>query len=96
MGEGSSRTVRQELQALLSRGEYTPRELAAWFETTMRAVLDDLEHVRRSAGARFVVRAPSCTACGYAFARRARLNTPSRCPKCRSERIEGPWLSIRE
>jgi transcriptional regulator len=91
----ATRTLRQELIELLGRGEYTPRELADWFETTMRAILDDLEHVRRSTGARFVLRPPSCPACGYAFGRRRRLNTPSRCPKCRQERIEGPWLSLR-
>lgn len=87
-------TQRQAIQELLEHGEYTPRELATWFETTMRAMLDDLEHVRRSAGKRFAVRAPACAACGYQFKGRGRLNTPSRCPTCRSERIEGPWLSI--
>jgi predicted Zn-ribbon and HTH transcriptional regulator len=37
-----------------------------------------------------------CTACGFVFGDRAerRLHTPSRCPRCRSERISEPRFRI--
>jgi predicted Zn-ribbon and HTH transcriptional regulator len=88
-------TRREELAQLIEAREHTPRELAELTAARVRDVLDDLEHVRRSHGRAFRVRPAECLACGFAFADRRRLGTPSRCPRCRAERVVGPWLSVR-
>lgn len=87
-------TRRQELIDMLTRAPRTVRELCAELERSIRDVADDLAHVRRSLGSRFRVEPARCEQCGLTFSKRRRVTTPSRCPRCRSERIEGPWLSI--
>lgn len=88
-------TRREELTAYLRSGERTAKDLASMQKTRMRDVLDDLEHVRRSAGRDFVLRPAQCSRCDFIFGSRPKMSTPSRCPECRSERICGPWLSIK-
>ena len=87
-------TKRQELVAYLEEDEYTPYGLAREIGRGMKDVVYDLEHVRKSEGSRFRVRAAECRACGFVFRKREKVKPPSRCPVCRSERIDGPWLSI--
>lgn len=87
-------TRRELLETHLRDGETTARELAKLLGLTLRLVLDDLEHVRRSRRDIFRIRPAECLACGFVFAQRQRLGTPSRCPECRSERTAGPWLSL--
>ncbi len=87
-------TRREILAEYLIGAELTPRELADLTERKVKEVLDDLEHVRQSYKRAFKIKPAECNRCGYLFERRARLNTPSRCPECRAERIRGPWLWI--
>lgn len=87
-------TLRQQIETQLADAEYTVRELAELFGLRVRDIVDHMEHIRRSQKRRFRLRPPECRTCGFVFKRRHRLNAPSRCPQCRRERIEGPWLSI--
>lgn len=89
-------TKREEIASYLEAAERTPKELAAIMKMTLRDTLDNLEHVRRSVGRKFVVRQAKCTKCDFEFDSRRKLSTPSRCPECKSERIVGPWLSIKD
>ncbi len=89
-------TRRELLKIHLRDGEATARDLAKLLGLKVRLVLDDLEHLRLSNRRSFELRPARCTGCGYVFKKRERLSTPSRCPKCRSERIIGPWMSLTE
>lgn len=87
-------TPRERLMELLEKGEFDVEQLAEFTDRPVRDVLDDLEHVRRSAGDRFVVVPPECRACEFVFDDRDRLDRPSRCPSCREERVDGPWFHV--
>lgn len=87
-------TRRERIIELLELGKYTPKDLARLLEIKVVDVLDDLEHVRKSLGKRLDIVPAFCSACDYTFDNRKRLNTPSRCPECRAERVSGPWLTI--
>jgi len=92
-----STTVRAQLREELSRGPQTARSLSTAVGLREREISDHLEHLSRSLGAhgeRLAVEPASCLACGYAFKDRRRLTTPSRCPKCGSERIEPPAFQL--
>jgi predicted Zn-ribbon and HTH transcriptional regulator len=84
-----ARTHRQEIESWLRLGEETVESLARRLRLPVTQVIDDLEHVRCSLrppdGLR--VEPAECEACGFVFHSRARVATPSRCPRCRSERI---------
>ncbi len=48
----------------------------------------------RNEGLQLVISPPSCKACGYVFRhKKTELKIPSKCPRCREQRIE--WPSIR-
>jgi hypothetical protein len=90
-------TVRQSLRAALERDTWTARELSAEVSIREREVAQHLEHLARSLpreGAELVVEPARCVPCGFAFRKRDRLAAPSRCPKCRSERIEPPRFHV--
>jgi predicted Zn-ribbon and HTH transcriptional regulator len=65
-------------------------------EMRVSEVLDDLEHVRKSLRRRFVFRPAFCSRCSFVFERRTKLGTPSRCPKCKNERLDGPWFRVED
>jgi len=88
----ADRTTRQRIIDELKAGEYTPRDLATVVAIPLSRLLTELEHVAKSHRQELKVRPARCTACGFQFTKRSRLSTPSRCPKCRSERTEGPYL----
>jgi predicted Zn-ribbon and HTH transcriptional regulator len=87
-----SKTRRERLEELLGKGSFTVEQLARFLDTPVRNVVDDLEHVRQSAGDDFYMRPPECEACGFVFNKRRKIKRPSRCPECREERIIGPWF----
>jgi predicted Zn-ribbon and HTH transcriptional regulator len=94
-------TVRERIiRALLeSPRPLTARQLGALAgaELTPSEVYGELEHVRRTLkrmGCRLLVVPARCKSCGYEFAGRERLKRPSRCPRCKSERIEPPKFYI--
>jgi len=91
-------TRRQTIERLLREGPRRLEELAGILDTTPSSVAGDLEYVIRSlrGGGRLVVQPATCCACGFTFEDRKRLTTPSRCPRCRSERIEDPTFRIEE
>lgn len=93
----SARTIRDAIRHELSAGSMTALELSSAVGIPHKAVTEHLEHLRRSAAAvgdRFEVEPASCPDCGFEFRERSRLSRPSRCPKCRSERIEAPRFRI--
>jgi predicted Zn-ribbon and HTH transcriptional regulator len=87
-------TRREAIIARLETRPATVQELSKELEVKVKVVADDLEHVRRTVRGRFHVEPAECRACGLRLAKRDRLTAPSRCPRCRSERMTEPVLSI--
>ncbi len=92
-------TVRQQLVSLLELGGYSFEDLRRQLGTAKAALEEDLRHVEKSlraAGRRLEVQPARCLACGFLFRDRAEkhFHPPSRCPKCRSERVEEPRFSM--
>jgi len=95
----SSQTRRQELVEMLGDAELSFDELRRELGVAVRLLEDDLRHVERShhrGPQRLLTTPPSCDDCGFVFRGRAprRYHTPSRCPKCRGERILPARLRI--
>jgi predicted Zn-ribbon and HTH transcriptional regulator len=85
--------------ALLALGPLTVKELSAEVRLSEKAVIEHLEHLKRSSragGFRLEVTPAECLACGFSFAKRERLSTPGRCPVCQSERITPPAFSSKD
>jgi transcriptional regulator len=90
-------TIRQQIIDLLAEAEMTALDLSKALSIREKAVYDHLSHAAKSASARgreFVVVPPRCLACGFTFDTRKRLTRPSRCPKCKEQRIREPVFSI--
>lgn len=92
-------TRRRRITDLLEQGEWGFDELRRELETSTRALEDDLRHVERSlkhGGSRLWVEPARCLACDFSFLDRAprKFHAPSRCPRCRSERISEPRLRV--
>lgn len=90
-------TIREALRQQLESGWCSALDLSAAVGIPEKAVPEHLEHLRKSltgAQARLDVEPAMCLACDYKFEKRERLAKPSRCPKCRSERIDAPRFRI--
>ena len=100
-----SLTRRQEIAELLRHGAMTAPEIARRIGASVKAVLADLEHVRRSLKGggkssgknteKWAARDAECLDCGFVFEGRERLDVPSRCPECKSEAIREAAFEIR-
>ncbi len=76
----------------------TALELSGEVRASEKAVLEALEHLRRSlrrAGDALVVTPAACLACGYVFAKRERLAKPGKCPLCQATRVQPPLFSLK-
>jgi len=90
-------TQRQMLKELLLEGEFTSLELSQRLSLPEKEVLDHLAHLALApgAGCRFHTTPAVCKHCGFAFKKRERLTTPSRCPLCHHESIRRPRFALR-
>ncbi len=95
-------TIRQRIVLLLSGTERTFEELRREVGLPARRLEDELQHVERSVRRsrseprKLAVDPARCIECGFVFRDRAptRFKGPGRCPRCKSERIAEPRLSI--
>jgi len=90
-------TVRAKLRAELEFAPASAHDLSMRIGLPEKEVVGHLEHLARSLaakGKRLVIQPAACVACGFVFEDRRRLSNPSRCPKCKSERLEPPVFSI--
>lgn len=87
---------RQHMVDLLQRKRCSVHDLAREFEVKVSIIVDDLEHIRRSVSSRCKMRIfPSeCNDCGFKFKERSKFTTPSRCPRCKGERISPTMMKI--
>jgi predicted Zn-ribbon and HTH transcriptional regulator len=91
-----SLTIRQTIAELLRQKEHTAKELALILALKPREVREHLEHLRKSLKKSLLVRPARCRDCAFVFTGRSRLDQPGRCPCCRKQRLEGPWLKVAE
>ena len=100
----SERTRRESIRQLLERSVngVTPDELRMYVSTEhqtsldTRQIIEELDHVHQSLRHKpgeLLVRPPSCTECGFDEFDKL-LAVPSRCPACKSEKVEQPAYRI--
>ncbi len=97
MGE-KQLTIRQRINKLLSESTMTAKDLSAILGIKEKEVCDHLPHVEKSLskGLTLIAQHPECLRCGFIFEKRQRFTIPSRCPKCKSESVTAPLLSVTE
>jgi len=92
-------TRRERIIRILSGGEpVSLDDLCQELEVLdRRVILEDLTHIAQSlrkSGRTLVMAPPTCARCGFVFKSLRKPRKPSRCPKCKSERITPPSFQI--
>ena len=88
-------TLRKKIAKVLEEECLDLQEISKLFGIREREVLDHLQHIAKSAHPECLTVEPaSCKQCGFSFKKRTRLNTPGRCPICKSESIFPPRFKI--
>ena len=90
-------TIRSQLRQVLREGPLTAREVSARVGISEKEVAGHLEHLARSlrqSGERLHIEPTRCLACGFVFKDRTRLDKPSGCPECKSQRLASPRFVI--
>ena len=85
-----TKTIRKEMIALLSTGEWTTLGISQAIHIPEKEVYNHLEHVMKSLRGTLGIKPPECLACGFTFTKRKAVRAPSRCPLCKSEHIKEP------
>ena len=103
----SDLTIRERIVKILESSDspLTVYDLAVYLgidRKQAKSLYSELEHVarsirRRSRGSKFLAMyPPECRSCGYVFKDLKKIKEPSKCPRCRSERISPPRFAIIE
>jgi len=88
-------TLRKKIAKALEEEFVDGLEISKLFGIREREVLNHLQHIAKSAHPkRLTVERASCKQCGFSFKKRTRLNTPGRCPVCKSESISPPRFKV--
>lgn len=92
-----SESPRQAIREALTHGPVSLRELSGAVSLSEKEIAEHLPHIEKSAkraGQKYCVEPSKCAKCGFSFEGRSRAKTPSRCPKCKNERIRAArfWL----
>lgn len=83
-------TLRDALRHALREGFLTARDLSARVGISEKDVPGHLHHLilsLKQSGERLEIQPPRCHGCGFVFKERTRLSKPSRCPRCKSQRL---------
>ncbi len=92
------KTERQELLNVLTRNElFSLKELKLKFKMTAQEIKQEVEHIFKTAknlGYSLHVVPAECSKCKFIFEDRRKVSAPSRCPKCKSERILEPLFKL--
>jgi predicted Zn-ribbon and HTH transcriptional regulator len=88
-------TEREQITELLKKEKYSIQQLANMFRAEVHRIEEDLQHIEKSIKPKKLKREPAfCKHCGFVFKGRSKINVPSRCPKCKSEWVQGAsyWI----
>ncbi len=88
-----SQTVRESIRDVISGTSLDAREISGLVGIPEREVVAHLEHLARGRD-KLRVDPARCHGCDFSFEKRSRTSRPSRCPKCKSERISAPRFSL--
>jgi predicted Zn-ribbon and HTH transcriptional regulator len=92
-----SETARARLRDALSAEPQSARELSQRASLSEKEILEHLPHIARSLaadGRALDILPARCKSCSFHFERELQRARPSRCPKCKSERIEAARFSL--
>lgn len=94
-----SETLRQSLINCLESASRPLgyRDLSVMLGVSEKDLPAHIQHVAkslRSQGRELIIIPASCKTCGHEFDKRRKVTKPSRCPKCRSERIDPPLFTL--
>jgi len=88
-------TRRQEIINILEEQKQSAQHLANYFQTELKEILEDLEHIEISIKPKKLKTNPAyCKQCNFIFKERSKVSKPSRCPRCRSEWVEAQMFFI--
>ncbi|MBS3097286.1 transcriptional regulator [Candidatus Woesearchaeota archaeon] len=88
-------TRREEIIKLLEKEPTSAQQLANFFKVELFEILGDLGHVRSSIKPRKLKMIPAqCKHCGFKFEERSKIKKPTKCPRCKDERIMAPLFEI--
>jgi len=88
-------TRRQEIIELLEKEKKSAQELANLFKVEMFEILGDLSHIKLSVRPKKLIMEPAqCKKCGFRFKERSKVKKPTKCPRCKDERIMPPVFRI--
>ena len=87
-------TRREEIISILEKEKKSAQDLANYYKVELFEIIGDLEHIKKTVKNRFKIFPAQCKMCGFIFKERSRLKRPSRCPRCRHERIEVALFKI--
>ncbi len=95
-------TVREKIIDLLSHtnNPLTVYEIITNLNFRMKEseIYEHLKHIAKtikSRGGELLMRPPTCKVCGYVFKDLDKPRKPTKCPRCKSERIESPAFIIK-
>ena len=86
-----AKTLRKEIIELLQDGKWTAQDISQAVHIPQKEVYDHLEHIQRYLRGSFMIKPAQCHACGFTFAKRKSVRSPSRCPLCKNEHIKEPY-----
>jgi predicted Zn-ribbon and HTH transcriptional regulator len=91
-------TRREKIKKILQEDRFTDiEELIMELEIyDKRILINDLKHIERSLKRipqKMIMRPAQCQECGFTFEKK-RIKYPSKCPKCKGQRILSPQFKI--
>lgn len=88
-------TRRQQIIEILQSNKQSAQQLANYFQTELKEIIEDLEHIEKSIKPKKLKATPAyCKKCNFVFRERSKISKPSKCPRCKSEWIEAQMFFI--
>lgn len=90
-------TRRIEIEDILSKNNISLQDIANIYRVELKEILEDVDHIKKSIKPKKLVMTPAqCRNCGFIFKERSKIKTPSKCPRCRHERIKACLFTIKD
>ena len=80
-------TRREEIIEILKKEKISVQEIANLYRVIISEVLIDFYHIKKTFNNKLKKEPAVCSYCGFVFEERSRIKTPSKCPKCKHEKI---------
>ena len=88
-------TRRQQIIEILQQNKQTAQQLANYFQTELKEIIEDLGHIKKSIKTKKLKISPAfCKSCNFVFKERSKISKPSKCPRCKSEWIEAQMFWV--